>query len=316
MIFCGLFKRPSVIFYGALLMLVFSKQSFAAVNWDTPPEDITATWDGLAGITDFSSNGRIDAVKKGGARNFRVKGRGNPAPGKSNPFELSAVGVVDPLIITTTTFTRSSGGESATLLHNQRSSIFTGGDDVAVEVQIDISQASLLAAEAGFYTGSIDLCIGKVNGGCNTGNNNTDEATQSIEITIPKRVAVRGLGDIGALSYIPGSPATGVTNFCIGTNSPDGVKVTFSSDASSGYGLVGDNSGEDLAYTLTFTAGASDVTPAVDTATAAFTDGVDDLTCGTETTSMQLEISVADGDITSAGDTDFTENLVLLIEPE
>lgn len=315
MIFCGLFKRSSVIFFAVLIIMqAFSIQSFAAVSWDTPPAVITASWDGLAAITD-SSSGIIDAVRNNGnARNFRVKGQGSPSPGNNNPYELSASGVVDPLVITTTTFI--SGG-SDILLHNQRSARFSGGNDVNVDVQINISQASLLVADAGVYTGSIDLCIGNVNGGCNTGNENTDEATQSIAITVPKMVVVSGLGDIGALSYIPGSAATGLTNFCIGSNSPDGVKVTFSSDASTGYGLVGDNSGEDLAYTLTFTAGGTPVTvPAPGTPTAPFTSGVDNLACGTETTSMQLGISVADGDITSAGDTDFTENLVLLVEPE
>lgn len=143
----------------------------------------------------------------------------------------------------------------------------------------------------------------------------SNDCTTQATLTVPDRVIVSGLNDIGALSYTPGSAATGSTSFCIGTNVAAGVQVTFDSDASSGYGMVGDTSGEDLPYTLTFTAGATDVTPAVDTSTGAFTDGVDNLGCAIETTSMVLDISVADGDITSAGDTDFTENLTLTVEP-
>ena len=143
----------------------------------------------------------------------------------------------------------------------------------------------------------------------------TSSCTTQATLTVPDRVIVSGLTDIGVLSYTPGSAATGSSSFCIGTNVAAGVTVTFGSDASAGYGLVGDVSGEDLAYTLTFTAGGIDETPAVDTATAAFTSGVDDLSCATETASMVLGISVSDAAITSAGDTDFTENLTLLVEP-
>lgn len=142
----------------------------------------------------------------------------------------------------------------------------------------------------------------------------TDCTTQAT-LSVPDRVIVSGLSDIGTLSYTPGSAATGSTTFCIGTNVAAGVQVTFGSSASSGYGMVGDTSGEDLPYTLTFTAGSTDVSPAEGTQSVAFTDGVDDLSCANNATSMEIDISVADADITSAGDTDFTEDLTLTVEP-
>ena len=300
----------------SLLFVACTPHAFAELNWFGNWPAISDSWDGSS---DFmaSSTKCITSTDASGsnAENYGVLMTGAISSGKNKPFALNnAAGKKDVINISDTSY----GVVSGMVNRVGTSTVFAGGISACETISITIAKANHAAATPGAtYFDSISVCpyqgsppnIEKVCG-----------PTVSLDVTLSiiaaRNVIVRNLGDI-TLTHSLGLGASGVDQFCIGTDNPAGVNIRATSANPNGtefqlQDLAGNS--QFIPYTITL-AGQSLAQGAGQTPLVLTTaDGVDDLNCINNGISVQLDALESEIEKVNAGA--YQDTLSFLVSPE